>query len=233
MSKICLLAITFCAIVPLSRGRECYYLINQAKCQYKCCGEEGSMSCRDSCDNVDCSSDEDCGYNGCCSNGKCNDPRSDCDSSKYIPCNEDCSDECCSYKTGVCRTGHGCFRLNSNCSLHEACDSNCCHEGKCRNFDFCLPNEDSEEPIHEEHDEDEVSHSETNFSWKTPVIVIVIIIVVVVKVALLMSWCVRRSRNRVIVVRTVLAPTSTVQVNHGHDVSDTVPFLLQDQEKNG
>ena len=235
MSKICFFAIIFCAIVALSRERECYYLINQMKCQYQCCGEEGSMRCLDSCDNVDCSSDEDCGDSGCCSKGKCNDPKSNCDSSQisYMPCSEDCPTECCIYEVGQCQTGLGCFPWNSNCSFNDACASSCCHEEKCRSSDFCTSNDGDDEPnqpIREEHDEQ--SRSETHISWKTPVIVIVIVIVVVVKVAVLVSWFVRRSRARVVVVRTVLAPTSTIQVNQSHvSVSDTTPFLSQDEEQ--
>ena len=228
MNKFCLLALTVCAVVTLTQARECYILINNMKCPYQCCGEEGGMKCMDSCADVECSTDEDCGDNGCCSKGKCNEPRSDCDSSHitFLRCSDQCPQGCCVPEYGVCQTGLGCFPYNTNCSLNEACASNCCHEGKCRDTDVC---EDNEQPISESHDE-ETSSSTTQIDWKIPVIVIAVIIAIAVKIALLVTWAARRSRAPVVVVQRVLVPTSDVQVNHQR-ASVTVPFLSQDEEQ--
>ena len=207
-------------------------LINRMKCEYNCCGEEGSIRCMDSCDNVDCSSDEDCGDSGCCSNGKCNDPKSDCDSSQTptIPCSDEiCPSDCCIAELGICQTtGLGCLPQNSNCSLKEACASRCCYEGKCRDPEAeVYSNDDDEQPIISGHEDFSGSRSDStvHIGWKTPVIVIAVIIVVGLKIALLVAWAMRRSRTRVVVVRAVLAPTSTVQVGHRH-ASDVVVVVV-------
>ena len=231
MNNVCLLAVTVCVIVAFTdftQARECYLVVNNMKCPYQCCGEEGSMKCIDSCDNVDCSTDEDCGDLGCCSKGKCNVPRSDCDSSHmtFLPCSDNCPQGCCVHEYGICQTGLGCFPYSSNCSLNEACASNCCYEGKCRDTDVCEDN--NEQPISETHEESS-STTTTHFDWKIPIIVIAVIIAVAVKIALLVAWAMRRSRSPVVVVQRVLVPTSDVHSSRPED--DTVPFLSQDEEQ--
>ena len=231
MNKVCVLTLTFCAVVAFTRARECYLLINNMKCPYECCGEEGSMRCVDSCNNVDCSSNEDCGDSGCCSNGKCTDDTSDCDSwrqTPYIPCSDECSYGCCNTGLGICETQRfGC----SNCSSNEACPSGCCKEGKCEDFDVCETSESDEEPTEYYHeDSSHDSSTTTHVNWKIPVIVIVVVIAVIVKISLLVTWAMRRSHSRVVVVQRAMAPTSVVQASR-HHASDTVPFLSQDEEQ--
>lgn len=217
----------FCAIVAFSRGRECYYLINNAKCPYKCCGEEGSMQCADSCDDFVCSSDEDCGYSGCCSNGKCNDPKSDCDSAQIQnnACSDGCPEGCCSTELGQCQTG--CSIDNWNCSLNEACPSDCCHNGKCRSSDLCALGDD-DRPIVSHHESSENSQDSTvHFRWKVPIIVIVVVIAVALKITFWVLWVKRRSR--VVVIHQVLTPSATVQTNA--DACDIVPLISQDEQQ--
>ena len=208
MNKISLFAVTFSILLSLTRARECYYMINHIKCPYECCGEEGNLECMDSCDGVDCSSDEDCGDNACCSNGKCNKNKTDCDSSQYLRCSGDCPVGCCVHEYGVCQTGVGCFPQNANCTLNEDCASSCCHKGLCESYgDVCDSND-----------------------WKLPVIVIAVIIGVAITIILLVAWAIRRSRSRVVVVQTIMSPKSRVQVNHRDDC-ETVPFLSPDEEQ--
>ena len=229
MNKICLFAVAFSIVVSFTRARECYYLINNMNCPYECCGEEGSMKCMDSCDGVDCSSDEDCGDNACCSNGKCNDDKTDCDSSRYLRCSGDCPVGCCAFEYGVCQTGVACFPQNANCTLNEDCASSCCHKGLCESYDdVCDSN--GEQPVSGHSDPSYDHSSTTNIDWKLPVIVIAVIIGVALKITIFVVWMTRRSRSRVVVVRTVMAPTSTVELNHRDDC-DTVPFLSQDEEQ--
>lgn len=86
MSRLVFLVLVLLAAVLLVESRRCENLITGEVCDKQCCGKEDdlSMRCQDSCVNVTCSVNDDCG-NGCCgSNGKCKGPSSECDTEKVI-----------------------------------------------------------------------------------------------------------------------------------------------------
>lgn len=65
-------------VFTVTEARECVYTFTRATCNEQCCGkDDGSMRCLHSCENVTCSSDEDCGTS-CCKKGMCGPPGADC-----------------------------------------------------------------------------------------------------------------------------------------------------------
>ena len=71
MNKAILVVCILVAFVCASKARECQSesLYGQP-CEKLCCGKKDVMSCKDSCENVECSSDNDCG-NSCCKHHRC------------------------------------------------------------------------------------------------------------------------------------------------------------------
>ena len=78
---ICVLFVALCVV----EARKCYYIPTGGICQGQCCGKEDDMYCLNSCENVSCSSHDDCGR-GCCRNEKCGPPTNSekCDNSDAI-----------------------------------------------------------------------------------------------------------------------------------------------------
>ena len=60
----------FAAVCAVIEARECYYEFTWVACEKQCCGKEEGLYCLDTCENITCSSDEQCGTS-CCENGKC------------------------------------------------------------------------------------------------------------------------------------------------------------------
>ncbi len=71
VTAICVFFVAACVV----EARRCQYRITGLICGEQCCGEEYAMQCLESCENVTCSSDEDCGKS-CCKNGRCGPPHS-------------------------------------------------------------------------------------------------------------------------------------------------------------
>ena len=71
MNKLVLVVCILVASVCVSKARECQSELFYGKpCEKQCCGKKDVMSCRDSCENVECSSNYDCG-NSCCKHHRC------------------------------------------------------------------------------------------------------------------------------------------------------------------
>ena len=56
--------------VYVIEARDCHYELTWVACEKQCCGKEDDLYCLDSCENITCSSHEDCGRS-CCEDGKC------------------------------------------------------------------------------------------------------------------------------------------------------------------
>ena len=59
----------FLAFVCVVETKECFYPFQGKACEKQCCGNS-DLQCLDSCENVTCSSDDDCGTSRC-KNGRC------------------------------------------------------------------------------------------------------------------------------------------------------------------
>ena len=78
MNKLAVVISVLFAVVCVVEARRCRYALTYAICEEQCCGTEDDMLCLESCENITCSSNEDCGKS-CCKNGKCGHPNSsDC-----------------------------------------------------------------------------------------------------------------------------------------------------------
>ncbi|CAB3999039.1 Hypothetical predicted protein [Paramuricea clavata] len=78
MNKLAVVISVLFAVVCVVEARRCRYAFTYAICEKQCCGKEDDMLCLTSCENITCSSNEDCGKS-CCKNGKCGHPNSsDC-----------------------------------------------------------------------------------------------------------------------------------------------------------
>lgn len=66
------------AVVCVVEARQCQYTWTRRVCEQQCCGVENDMRCLKNCENITCSTNEDCGKS-CCVKGKCGPPSSsDC-----------------------------------------------------------------------------------------------------------------------------------------------------------
>ena len=70
MSKFAVSMCVLFATVYVIEARDCYYEFTSVACEKQCCGKEDDLYCLDSCENITCSSNEDCG-SSCCEDGKC------------------------------------------------------------------------------------------------------------------------------------------------------------------
>jgi hypothetical protein len=71
MNRLAFVASILLAFVCVVEARECFSYSSYTKpCRHLCCGKEDDVSCKRSCENSECSSDEDCG-NVCCGHGRC------------------------------------------------------------------------------------------------------------------------------------------------------------------
>lgn len=78
MNKFAFVTAVLFVVVCFADARRCRYTLTYQICQEQCCGLEDDMLCLKSCENITCSSNDDCG-NSCCKNGKCGPPdSSDC-----------------------------------------------------------------------------------------------------------------------------------------------------------
>ena len=75
MNKLAFVTCLLFVFVCVAEARRCRYVLTYEICREQCCGLEDNMLCLNSCENVTCSSNDDCG-NSCCKDGKCGPPDS-------------------------------------------------------------------------------------------------------------------------------------------------------------
>lgn len=87
MNWLLVITLVFAVTLLSVESRRCQYVDiwhYGQECQKQCCGKEDDMQCLDSCTNISCSGNDDCGK-GCCDGRFCVPDSSECEKEKsYI-----------------------------------------------------------------------------------------------------------------------------------------------------